>query len=201
MNDLAGKTIIISGSGNGDIARVLDIKLSYMAATIFFTGRDRYPSERYDYAICLSGEVYIGYPFESPVDDLVHSNYTYPTMFIEEAIAYRCKNIIVIGSNAARYGAPYMEDYSALKAALLKYVELRGRTARKMGTKLSILNFGGIDSKFWDKYKDDPLAANIIPDADLALTIGEAVDAIIAIMRLPDNVVIKDATIVSKGYQ
>jgi len=198
------KTVCMSGDGNGDIAHNLASELEESGIKVYFSGRNNWAMVEADCAICTSGMIRICEPGSISIagfENTTEANYSYPVRFIESAINLRIPHIIVFGSNSAKYGSANAIEYSATKAAIMKYVELRGALVRDMGIKLSILNFGGIDSWFWNDYRDDPLAKNIVPDPARALTVAEVVQTVIAIMRLPDNVVIKDATIVSKGYQ
>jgi len=203
MIKLYQERIAISGIGNGSISTVLYKELQGVGAKPFYVGRNFECAPDTLYAICLSGKIYVGKSEEitdKQLAEMWQANYLYPRQFIDRYAKVNGCSIIVVGSNAARYGGMYVEDYAAMKAALLKYTELKGRTIRENNVKLALLNFGGIDSLFWNGVNSD-CYKGIVPDGEIALSITDVVRTIIAVMTLPDNVVIKDATIVSKGYQ
>lgn len=165
-----------------------------------------------DFAICTVGKMLIrdaGAISESEVDDLYAANYKIPRLFTERHIramrtAEKGGLILHIGSNAARYGNAGADDYAAFKAALAKYVELRGRSVRQYGIRLSVLNLGGVDTSFWQKVAqtaDPELAKQIMPDPAKALTAQEAAAVVLAVLQMPERVTVKDALVVSVEYQ
>ena len=112
--------------------------------------------------------------------------------------------ILHIGSNSARYGNTGADDYAAFKAALAKYLELRGRSVRQDGIRLSLLNLGAVNTGFWQKVSktaDKELAKQIMPDPEKAMTAQEVAMVVLVILQMPVRVVIKDALVMSVDYQ
>lgn len=209
MAGLVGKSFCLSNNGRGAIGSALSEELLQAGALLV---NDTVAPAAADFAICTVGKMLIrdaGSISEEEIKDLFHANYLYPRLFTERHIramqATKKKGLILhIGSNSARYGAAGVEDYSAFKAALNKYIELRGRTVRQDGIRLSILNLGGVDTGFWKKVlktADLELAQNIVPNPAKALTAKEVAQVVVAILQMPERVTIKDALIVSVDYQ
>jgi NADP-dependent 3-hydroxy acid dehydrogenase YdfG len=209
MAGLEGKKICLSGNGRGSIGKALHQALA-TAGGIFIDDGSAPPAV--DFAICTVGKMLIrdaGHLDPMEVDALYESNYKIPRLFTERHIQSMKKAgkgglILHLGSNASRYGNPGAEDYAAFKAALVKYVELRGRQVRDFGIRLSVLNLGAVDSEFWDKVEktaDREMARQIIPDRKKALSVQEAVQVILGLLQMPARVVIKDALVLSVDYQ
>ena len=209
MVGLTGKIACISRNGRGGIGSVLR-QVLLEAGVQVIDDCDRPPAV--DYAICTTGKMVIceaGQVDDKGLDDLYVANYKYPRQFTERHVramreAGKPGLILHLGSNSARYGAVGVEDYSAFKAALWKYVELRGRSVRDEGIRLSVLNLGAVDTIFWEKVKrsaDPVLTQSIIPKPEKALTANEVAATVLAILTLPDRMTIKDALMVSVDYQ
>lgn len=195
------KRIYVSGTGKGSVAKALLAQLVLDGHTLVPRGSETYV----EVGICLSGKILVSdasLVIEEELDELLEANYKAPRDFIEDCIERMPfgGHIIVFGSVAAKYGNVNAEDYAAMKAALAKYCELRARSVREHGIKISLLNFGAIDSAFWDGV-DEKMGQGIIPDRKKALTVDEVVETVIRIMDLPKNVALKDATIASMQYQ
>lgn len=209
MVGLGGKFVCLSNNGRGGIGNVLYQELLRAGAII--VNETPIPFA-VDFAICTVGKMLIreaGSISESDIDDLYTANYRYPRLFTERHIramkmAEKGGLILHIGSNAARYGNTGADDYAAFKAALAKYLELRGRSVRQYGIRLSVLNLGAVHTSFWQKVAqsaDPELARGIIPDPEKALTAQEVAAVVLAVLQMPERVVIKDALVVSMDYQ
>lgn len=209
MVGLKGKSVCLSNNGRGGIGGVLRQEL-LVAGAILIDDVATIPAV--DFAICTVGKMLIrdaGSISESEVDDLFIANYKCPRSFTERHIeamkaAKKGGLILHIGSNAARYGNTGADDYAAFKAALAKYLELRGRSVRQSGIRLSVLNLGGVNTGFWQKVAktaDLELAKGIMPDPEKALTAQEVAAVVLAVLQMPERVVIKDALVVSTDYQ
>lgn len=209
MAGLAGKTACLSWNGRGGIGSALREAL-LQAGVAVIEDHDSPPAV--DFAICTAGKMIIqdaGNVEAGVIDDLYEANYKFPRLFTERHIkamktSGKSGLILHLGSNSARYGAVGVEDYSALKAALMKYVELRGRSVRELGIRLSILNLGAVDTIFWEKVRataDPALTTSIVPQSEKALTAQEVADLVVAILQMPERVTIKDALVVSVDYQ
>lgn len=170
------------------------------------------PQQPCDVAICTTGAMRIRRAED--VDNveeayLYNGNYLWPKMFTERHIeAMRASQthglIIHIGSNAAWYGNVHAEGYAAYKTALRKYLELRGRMAKGYGIRISLLGFGGIEGPFWDKATagvSSELTKGIVSGDRRMLSLDEAATVVMATIRLPDNICVRDALIVSTDYQ
>lgn len=209
MVGLKGKRACLSGNGRGALGSALRTALLEAGVKIV---EDSAKPEAVDFALCTTGRMLIrdaGKINEAELDGLYESNYRLPRLFTERHIAAmrtggRRGLILHLGSNASRYGNAGAEDYSAFKAALVKYLELRGRSVRDSGVRLCVLNLGAVDTGFWGKVggtADPELARQIMPDADKALRIAEVVETALAVLSLPERVALKDALIVSTDYQ
>lgn len=209
MVGLKGKTACLSRNGRGGIGTVLQQLLSEAGVRIVDDVED--PS-CVDFAICTAGKMIIreaGEVNEKELDELYTANYKYPRQFTERHIhamrqARKPGLILHLGSNSARYGAAGIEDYSSLKAALCKYIELRGRTVRDDGIRLSILNLGAVDTIFWEKVRataDPELTKSIVPNSEKALSADEVAATVLSILMMPERMTIKDALMVSVDYQ
>lgn len=209
MVRIAGKSVCLSNNGRGGIGSALRQELLYAGAILV---NDTPRPFAVDFAICTVGKMLIreaGSISESDIDGLYTANYRYPRLFTERhiwamRIAEKRGLILHIGSNAARYGNTGADDYAAFKAALAKYLELRGRSVRQYGIRLSVLNLGGVNTGFWQKVAktaDLELAKGIMPDPEKALTAQEVAAVVLAVLQMPERVVIKDALVVSMDYQ
>ena len=210
MVGLRGKLVCLSNNGRGDIGNALRQEL--LLAKVVLVDDTLPIPPAVDFAICTVGKMIIrdaGAISESEVDDLYAANYKIPRLFTERHIKAMKREkkkgmILHIGSNAARYGNTGADDYAAFKAALAKYIELRGRSVRQYGIRLSVLNLGGVDTGFWQKVAqtaDKELAKQIMPDPEKALTAQEVAAVVLAVLQMPERVVIKDALIMSVDYQ
>lgn len=209
MVGIKGKLVCLSNNGRGGIGSVLRQELLEAGAILL---DDASAPLTVDFAICTVGKMLIrdaGAISESEIDDLFIANYKYSRLFTERHIrAMRAVKkgglILHIGSNAARYGNSGADDYAAFKTALAKYLELRGRSVRQYGIRLSLLNLGAVNTGFWQKVAqsaDMELAKQIMPDPEKALTAQEVAAVVLAILQMPERVVIKDALVVSTDYQ
>lgn len=209
MVGIKGKSVCLSNNGRGGIGSVLHEELLRAGAVLVDDGLS---PPAVDFAICTVGKMLIrdaGAISESEVDDLFVANYKYPRLFTERHIkamkaAKKGGLIIHLGSNSARYGSAGVEDYAAFKAALAKYLELRGRSVRQYGIRLSLLNLGAVDTVFWQKVAqsaDRELTKQIMPDPEKALTAQEVAVLVLAVLQMPERVAIKDALVVSVDYQ
>ena len=112
--------------------------------------------------------------------------------------------ILGLGSNAALTGNVGGEDYAAMKAALLKYCELRRRTARADGVRITYLALGGVWTPFWEKAcasAPPGFVHAMRPDPMHALTVAEVCQTILALLALPPRVAIGHAVMTSVDYQ
>lgn len=209
MVGLKGKRACLSGNGRGALGTALRTALLEAGATLV---DDLARPEAVDFALCTTGRMLIrdaGKVGEADLDGLYESNYRLPRLFTERHIAAmraagKRGTILHLGSNASRYGNAGAEDYSAFKTALVKYLELRGRSVRDSGVRLCVLNIGAVDTDFWRKVggaADPELARQIMPSADKALSVADVVETVLAVLRLPERVALKDALIVSTDYQ
>lgn len=209
MAGLTGKSVCLSNNGRGGIGSALREELLRAGAVLV---DDTPTPPAVDFAICTVGKMLIsdaGSIDEYNLDGLYTANYRYPRLFTEWHISAMRKAkkgglILHIGSNAARYGNAGADDYAAFKAALGKYLELRGRSVRQDGIRLSLLNLGAVDTVFWQKVAqsaDQSLAKSIVPDPSKALTSAEVAAVVLAVLQMPERVVVKDALIVSVDYQ
>lgn len=209
MAGVKGKRACVSGNGRGALGSALRAALLDAGAVLV---DDTPNSEAVDFALCTTGRMLIrdaGNVGEAELDGLYESNYRLPRLFTERHIAAmraagKRGMILHLGSNAARYGNAGAEDYSAFKAALVKYLELRGRSVRDSGIRLCVLNLGAVDTDFWRKVgaaADPELARQIMPHADKALSVADVVETVLSVIRLPERVALKDALIVSTDYQ
>ena len=209
MVGLTGKTACISRNGRGGIGSALRQSLIEAGVNVI---DDTEQPPAVDFAICTTGKMVIreaGQVDDKELDELYVANYKYPRLFTERHVgamrqAGKSGLILHLGSNSARYGAAGVEDYSAFKAALCKYVELRGRSVREDGIRLSVLNLGAVDTIFWDKVKtsaDSRLTQSIIPKSEKALSAKEVATSVLAILAMPERMTIKDALMVSVDYQ
>lgn len=205
------------GCGQGAIAREISATLQAMPGFTFVG--DAADLEQTtavditaDVAVCTTGRMLIRDPAlvdPAEVDDLYRGNYLLPRCFTERHIAAMRRDhqpglIIHLGSNAAWYGNVGAEDYGAFKSALRKYLELRARNVRTDGIRISCLGFGGVAGPFWDKAlsgADPAWAASIVPGTRAPLTLADAAAVVVAIMKLPPRVTIRDALIVAVDYQ
>lgn len=211
MAELAGRRVCLSGNGRGAIAAGLRKRLTSLGVVWVDDVPDG-PQPPADIALCTSGRLLIrdaAHVAPEDVDRLYDANYRYPRLFLERHVAAMrasgvAGHIVLLGSNAALYGNVGAEDYAACKAALRKYVEIRGRSLREAGIRLTLLNFGAVATAFWDKATadaDPALLGAICPDRDRALTVDEAVETVLAILQVPPRVVVKEALVVSVAYQ
>ncbi len=209
MVGIRGKLICLSNNGRGGIGGALRQLFLEKGANLT---EDTATPEPVDFAICTVGKMIIkeaGLINETELEQLYAANYQYGRLFTERHIrsmkAAKKKGLILhIGSNASRYGNTGAEDYAAFKAALAKYLELRGRSVREYGIRLSLLNLGAVNTEFWGKVAktaDANLAKQIIPQPEKALTAQEIAEVVLAILTFPERVVIKDALVVSVDYQ
>ncbi len=191
--------VCFSGDGQGEVAAAIRTRLvalgkGFVKFTEDLTDKG-WQRDVADVAICTTGRMLIREPAaltEQDLDGLCFGNYLYPRRFTETHIlAMKAENvrglIIHLGSNAAWYGNVGAEDYAAFKSALRKY-----------------LGFGGIDTAFWKKATagaDPELCKTIVPGARKPLTADEAAAVVVATILLPENVVIRDALVVSTEYQ
>lgn len=206
---IKGKSVCLSNNGRGGIGSVLCQELLRAGAVLV---DDVLSPPAVDFAICTVGKMLIrdaGAISEHEIDDLYDANYRYPRLFTERHIramraAQKGGLILHLGSNSARYGNAGADDYAAFKAALAKYLELRGRSVRQYGIRLSVLNLGAVDTVFWQKVAqsaDRELTKQIMPDPEKALTAQEVAVLVLAVLQMPERVVIKDALVVSVDYQ
>lgn len=209
MVGLVGKTACISRNGSGGIGSALR-QLLVEAGMNLVDDTELPPAV--DFAICTTGKMVIreaGQIEDKELDELYVANYKYPRLFTERHVramkqAGKAGLILHLGSNSARYGAAGVEDYSSFKAALCKYIELRGRSVREDGIRLSILNLGAVNTIFWDKVKksaDPKLTQSIIPNPEKALSAKDVATSVLAILSMPERMTIKDALMVSVDYQ
>ncbi len=209
MARLSGKTACLSNNGRGGIGSALRQALLKEGASLV---EDLATPSAVDFAICTVGKMLIrdaGAVQVPELDDLYVANYKYPRLFTERHIsamkgAKRGGLILHIGSNAARYGNIGADDYAAFKAALAKYMELRGRSVRAYGIRMCVLNLGAVDTEFWRKVAqtaDVELAKQIIPNPEKALSVQEVADVVLAVLQMPERVVLNDALVVSVEYQ
>lgn len=209
MARLKGKRVCISSNGRGSIGGALREALLKSGASLV---EDSENPPAVDFAICTVGKMLVrdaGLVSQEELDGLYSSNYRYPRLFTErhiKAMKAAGKNglILHIGSNAARYGNAGAEDYAAFKVALVKYMELRARTVREFGVRLSVLNLGAVDTEFWEKVAataDRDLARQILPKPEKALSLKETAELVLAVLQMPERVAVKDALIVSVDYQ
>ena len=209
MVRLTGKTACISRNGRGGIGSVIRQSLIDFGVNVI---DDSECPPAVGFAICTTGKMVIreaGEIEDKELDELYVANYQYPRQFTERHVramrqAGKSGMILHLGSNSARYGAAGVEDYSAFKAALGKYVELRGRSVREDGIRLSVLNLGAVNTVFWEKVKnsaDAKLTQSIIPKPEKALSAHEVAESVLAILAMPERMTIKDALMVSIDYQ
>lgn len=209
MAGLNGKKVCISGNGRGTLGGALLTAMTEAGAQLVDDLESPQPA---DFAICTTGRMLIrdgGQVSPKELDGLYESNYRIPRLFTERHIAAlkaagKPGMILHLGSNASRYGNAGAEDYSAFKAALVKYLELRARSVRDLGIRLCVLNLGAVDTAFWEKVgasADETLARQIMPKPEKALSIAEVVQTVVSVLQLPSRVAIKDALIVSTDYQ
>jgi NADP-dependent 3-hydroxy acid dehydrogenase YdfG len=163
-----------------------------------------------DIAIGTSGKMLIQHPAKLDsyvLHRMVALNYLIPREFTEQMLAAGAKLIIHIGSNSARYGKPYAEEYASMKAALWKYCEIRGALAAKEnGARITVVNLGGVNNGFWDSVRsadgfDVAAAANLIPAEGNGLTNAEVAELVLALCLLPENVAVKDLLVTARAYQ
>jgi len=209
MVRLTGKTACLSRNGRGGIGSELRRLLIDAGVNVI---DDSECPPAVDFAICTTGKMVIreaGQIHENELDELYVANYRYPRQFTERHVtamrqAKKSGLILHLGSNSARYGAAGVEDYSAFKVALCKYVELRARSIREDGIRLSILNLGAVNTIFWEKVRtsaDPTLTQSIIPKPDKALSANDVATSVLAILGMPERMTIKDALMVSVDYQ
>jgi NAD(P)-dependent dehydrogenase (short-subunit alcohol dehydrogenase family) len=161
-----------------------------------------------DIAIATSGQLRIGRAADM-VLSCAEANYHAPVRFLERQIiaarrAGRPLLLVVFGSNAAFGGNIGAEAYAAEKLALLKYCELRRRTARTDQVRIMYLAFGGIWTPFWEKAcasAPPALVAAIRPDPLKALTVAEVCQTVQTLIELPAHVAVGHALITSTEYQ
>ena len=207
--DVNGKRVLICHVGS--IGKAIWARFEDAGATLGeFVHGDSIPHGEVDIAICTSGRMLIQHPqtvWESAVAEMLHLNYIIPRVFTEYMLAAGEKLVIHIGSNSARYGKSYAEDYAAAKSALAKYCEIRGALASKEnGARITYINLGGVNNVFWDHVCgapgfDSDVAANLIPAEGKGLTNAEVAELVLAICLLPENVCVKDLLVVAKAYQ
>lgn len=208
--DNTGLQVLISGTGKSQIGQAIANELTTYCQ-VYFDIDELEDSKNVipDIAICVSGDMHVGPPEDVTQDVLRRMTeriYMYPRMFIEDCISrmqeYNINGlVIIIGSIAAKYGNVYAEDYAALKAALGKYIELRGRTVRESGIALTLLNLGAVNTQFWDGI-DTQYADKIKPsDMSTALSPEDVASLVASIIDLPAGLVIKDATVVGTRFQ
>jgi len=165
-----------------------------------------------DFAICTAGKMFVRDPGtlgDEEVHQLYDANYFFPRKFTERHIkvmraSKKSGTILHLGSNASRYGNLGAADYAAMKAGLAKYLELRGQSVRGDGIRLSLINLGAVASEFWDKVcqtADPELLKTIMPASEKALTLEEVSEMILAVLQMPNRLVMKDALILSSDYQ
>lgn len=204
------RTVCFSGNVRGAIAAAIRDRLVQTGAyQIIADTIPQHPAA--DIAICTYGKMIIkdaeALTWE-PVA-LTEANYLQPRRFVEKhAIAMHRDQIagliVVLGSNAGRYGNVGAEDYAAQKAALAKYLELRARRLRTHGIRVCHLALGAVATAFWDKACQDAhpsLTRGIKPDLDKALTVDEVAATVQMILELPPRVTIGDALVTSVDYQ
>ncbi len=209
MVGLAGKSACLSRNGRGGIGSVLRSSLIEAGVTLV---ADTETPPAVHFAICTAGKMLVRDPGEleeAEVQQLYEANYLYPRLFTERHIRSmrqvgRGGVILHIGSNAARYGNVGAADYAAMKSALGKYLELRGRSVRGDGIRLSLMNVGAVATEFWEKVAktaDQGLLSEIRPASDKALTPGEVSDMLLAVLQMPERLVMKEALVLSVDYQ
>lgn len=168
--------------------------------------------ESVDVAVCTTGRMLIRDPALVTPEELAYlyrGNYLLPRCFTERHIKAMKRDgrkglILHLGSNAAWYGNIGAEDYAAFKSALRKYLELRGRAVRDAGIRISCLGFGGIDTGFWVKATagaDPAIAASIVPGTREPLSAEDAAALVVATIKLPARLVLRDALAVAVDYQ
>ncbi|GEM_PF-2578155 len=209
MVGLEGQTACLSRNGRGGIGSVLREALIRNGVTLV---DDTETPDPVDFAICTAGKMFVRDPGlldEDEIYQLYDANYLFPRKFTERHIqAMRRANksgiILHVGSNASRYGNLGAADYAAMKAGLAKYLELRGQSVRGDGIRLSLINLGAVASEFWDKVcrtADPSLLKTIMPLPEKALTVEEVSDMILAVLRMPSRLVMKDALVLSVDFQ
>ena len=194
--------------GPGAIGAAVKRQLLALGAYTFVSAGER---AAVDVAVCTVGRLRIGVPLTTgAAENMMVSNFLIPRAFVEWAIAamqhdQRPGHILVLGSNAALFGASEAADYAAGKAALKKYCELRARAVKADGIRISLLNFGGVATEsFWTKATagvDPADYANVVPGARTPLTVDEAAAVVVAAITLPPNIVFRDCLITSVDYQ
>ena len=210
--NLTGKCVAICHLGEIGWAISNLFRLNGADVRVFESPADFYVFDEFrpDIAICTSGKMHIGHPAPMSselVSRMFELNYLIPRQFTEASLAAGAKLVIHIGSNSARYGKSYAEDYAAAKAALWKYCEIRGALAAKEnGARITCLNLGGVNNGFWEHVRQAPAfnsaaAANLIPADGKGLTNAEVAELVMAICLLPENVAIKDLLVTAKAYQ
>jgi len=209
MVGLSGKTACLSRNGRGGIGSTLRKALIRSGVTIV---DDAETPEAVDFAICTAGKMVVRDPGTIEVDEvaqLYDANYLFPRTFTERHIramraAKKGGTILHVGSNAARYGNLGAADYAAMKAGLAKYLELRGQSVRNDGIRLCLINLGAVASEFWDKVcqtADPTLLKTIMPTPEKALTVEEVSEMLLAVLQMPNRLVMKDALVLSTDYQ
>lgn len=209
MVGLTGKTATLSRNGRGGIGSGLREALVQEGVKLV---DDSETPEAVDFAICTAGKMLVRDPGDLTVEEiheLYDANYLFPRLFTERHIramqsARKPGVILHVGSNAARYGNLGAADYAAMKAGLAKYLELRGRSLRDDGIRLSLIHLGAVDTEFWSKVTStahESLLREIRPSPEKALTVQEVTALVLAILQMPERVALKDALVVSTDYQ
>ena len=208
-----GKAVTISRSGQGALSRAIAKRLKADGMDVRF--ETQAPVEDPDVSICTSGKMIISRPWEAleHLPEMFQANYAEPRRFIEQEIAKMQKfetngQIIVIGSNSARYGKPFAEDYSALKTALWKFCELRAIIAKEYGIRITCINLGGVYNEFWNHVRSQTdfhggaaVAYQMIPEAGKGMTSEEVAEFILMLINMPKNLAMKDCLLVGRAYQ
>lgn len=199
--------VSLSGEGRGTLSRALQSEMDKRGIIWGFQ------LGKCDAAFSLAGRMYIRHPgamTELEMEASYEVNYLIPV----ECIEYHLRNwqldgtpghMVVISSIAARAGNPCAEDYAAMKAALSKYCELRARSARAYGIKLTVVHLGGMAGGFWDAAAEggvpEDVLARIRPDPEKALQPDEVAKALCDLLWMADNVVPSEITLVARAYQ
>lgn len=202
--------VLISGQGRSGIGRELRAAgQSYGYRVVSESEWDH--EEPIAIAVCLYGSMVVDYTERvkpEELEQMVYTNYVNARGFSEMMIDHWLSNkrrgyLIIVGSIAARYGNPGAVDYAAMKAAINKYAELRGREVRNNKIRITVVNFGGVNSSFWreaERWPED-VRKNVMPDPSKALEAIDAAEYLLSLFSLPERVVVKDCIVVSQEYQ
>ncbi len=211
--------VVFSGGGQGEIAGAIMQAMSDHPSKFLLidVARDLMSQapidEAPDVEICTTGRMRIRASETVGLNEVhssLESNYVLPRCFTERIIATFRRDgqpglIIHLGSNAPWYGNVGAEEYAAGKTALRKYLELRAKSAKAYGIRISLLGFAGVGTEnFWRKATEGAppeLSAPIVAGTRTPLTAAEVAQAVLATVLLPANVCIRDALITSVDYQ